>query len=90
MSIIVMPCSRWKSKSSSPYIGPRMPTWMKRLPSIEPFLDRAAERRAVKILAAKILVPGVDVRIELHERQRAVTLAPARAGSAARSSDRRR
>ena len=39
-----------------------------------PFLDRAAERRAVKILAAEILVPGVDVRVELHQRQRTVPL----------------
>ena len=74
MSSIVMPCSRWNSKSSSPYIGPRMPTWMNRFPSMMPFLDRAAERRAVKVLAAEILVPGVDVRVELHQRQRTVPL----------------
>src|SRR5206468_6657768 len=38
----------------------------------EAFLDRAAERRAVKIFAAEVLVPRVDVRIELHERQRSM------------------
>ena len=40
----------------------------------EPFLDGAAERRAVKVLAAEVLVPGVDVRVELHQRERAVPL----------------
>ena len=40
----------------------------------EPFLDGAAERRAVKILAAEVLVPRVDVRVELHERERSVPL----------------
>src|SRR5262249_23092735 len=35
-------------------------------------LDRAAERRAVKVLAAEVLVPRVDVRVELDERERSV------------------
>src|SRR5204863_4147721 len=36
----------------------------------EPFFDCAPKRRAVKILTAEVLVPGVDVRIELNERER--------------------
>ena len=51
-----------------------MPTWTNRSAVDQPFLDRAPERRAVKILAAEILVPGVDVRVELHERERTVPL----------------
>ena len=46
---------------------------MNRFAVDDPFLDRAAERRAVKVLAAEILVPRVDVRVELHERERTVT-----------------
>src|SRR5206468_8090413 len=41
-------------------------------PFDDAFFDRAAERRAMKIFAAKILVPRVDVRVELYERQRSV------------------
>src|SRR5439155_2719225 len=40
----------------------------------EAFLDRATERRAVKILAAKVLVPRVDVRVELHQSHRPAAL----------------
>ena len=41
-------------------------------PVDDSFLDRPAERRAVKVLAAEILVPRVDMRVELHERERPV------------------
>src|SRR5213594_2524672 len=35
-------------------------------------LDRAAERRAVEELAAEVLVPGVGMRVEVHDAERAV------------------
>ena len=38
----------------------------------QPLFDRAAERRAVEVLAAEVLVPRVDVRVELHEPERTV------------------
>jgi hypothetical protein len=44
----------------------------------QPLLDRAAERRAMEVLAAEVVAPGVDVRVELHERDRPVRAAAAR------------
>jgi hypothetical protein len=33
----------------------------------QPFLDGASHRRAVRILRSPILIPGIGVRVELHE-----------------------
>ena len=33
------------------------------------FLDGSLERRAVEVLLAEVLLPGVSVRVELHERE---------------------
>ena len=38
------------------------------------FFDGAAEWRAVKILAAEVLIPGVDVGVELDQSERPMPL----------------
>ena len=38
----------------------------------QPLLDRAPERRAVEELAAEVLVPGVGMRVEVHDAERPV------------------
>ena len=38
----------------------------------EPLLDRAAERGPVEVALAVVLIPGVGVGVEQHERHRAV------------------
>ena len=39
----------------------------------EALFDRAAERRSVEVLRAEVLVPGVRMRVEVHEAEAPVT-----------------
>ena len=71
------PKRRSSSRSFLPYSGPRVPTWRERLGVDDALLDGAAERGAVGVLGAEVGVPGVQVRVEVHQRDRAVLAAAA-------------
>ena len=78
------------SRSCLPYSGPRVPTWRERGGVEDALLDRAAERRAVGVLGAEVGVPGVEVRVEVQQRDRARACGRRRAAAAGRWCGRRR
>ena len=57
---------------------PRMPIWMTRLGVEQALLHRAAERRAVVIPAAEVIVAGIAMRVDVHHADRSRFAATAR------------
>ena len=75
MSIVVTPCSRWNFEVVFLAVHGAADADLDVLRGSDDLLfDGATERRPVEVLAAEVVTPGVDVRVELDERQRPVLL----------------